>query len=364
VSGRVAVVGGGLAGFVTYLTLRRGDVEAGQITVFAPEPDPAAAWRRRAAAIRQTHMRSESDGHCLPTSFPGLAVREARRRRSVAPLVRSVCDRYHPTVGHFLEHVEEVRAASGWSECVRPARIERVRAVEDGFELDDHGVFRHVMLATGHPGNAMPEELREDPRAVHAYEPHDYAASVCVVGAGLAAATEWVNALCTGATVISVRRREPVRRPLNVPRPYLSRRRLAAFHRLAPDDRTALLRELLAPSYPPGREWDEPLARASAEGRFQVEAHVNGAEQVICATGFLRGYRHDPLLRRLVHDHGLATADRWMVLDRDSTVPSLTDETRTLALAGVQAQWAYPAADTLMGARYAAHAFLRKCRTH
>jgi cation diffusion facilitator CzcD-associated flavoprotein CzcO len=363
VNGRVAVVGGGLVGFVTYLTLRRGDVEPAQITVFAPEPDPAAAWRRRAAAIRQTHMRSESDGHCLPTSFPGLAVREARRRRSVAPLVRSVCDRYHPTVGQFLEHVEEVRAASGWSECVRPARLERVRAVEGGFELDDHGVFRHVMLATGHPGNAMPEELREDPRAVHAYEPHDYAASVCVVGAGLAAATEWVNALSTGATVISVRRREPVRRPLNVPRPYLSRRRLAAFHRLAPDRRTALLRELLAPSYPPGREWDEPLARASAEGRFQVEAHVNGAEQVICATGFLRGYRHDPLLRGLVDDHGLATADQWMVLDRDSTVPSLTDETRTLALAGVQAQWAYPAADTLMGARYAAHAFFRKCRT-
>jgi hypothetical protein len=257
-------------------------------------------------------MRSESDGHCLPTSFPGLAVREARRRRSVAPLLRSVCDRYHPTVDEFLEHVEEVREASGWSECVRPARIERVRAVEDGFELDDHGVFRHVMVATGHPGNAMPEELREDPRAVHAYEPHDYAAGVCVVGAGLAAATEWVNALGTGATVISVRRREPVRRPLNVPRPFLSRRRLAAFHRLAPERRTALLRELLVPSYPPGREWDEPLARASAEGRFRVEAAVNGAEQVICATGFLRGYRHDPLLRRLVAEHGLASADRWI----------------------------------------------------
>jgi cation diffusion facilitator CzcD-associated flavoprotein CzcO len=363
VSGRVAVVGGGLVGFVTYLTLRRGGVEPDEITVFAPEPDPAAAWRRRAAAIRQTHMRSESDGHCLPTSFPGLAVREARRRRSVAPLLRSVCDRYHPTVGEFLDHVEELREAGGWSDRVRRARVDRVRAVEGGFELDGHGVFRHVMLATGHPGNAMPDELREDARAVHAYEPHDYAASVCVVGAGLAAATEWVNALRAGATVISVRRREPVRRPLNVPRPYLSRRRLAAFHRLAAEQRAALLRELLAPSYPPGREWDEPLARAAADGRFRVEASVNGADQVICATGFLRGYRHDPLLNRLVDEHGLAAADRWIVLAPDSTVPALTDDTRTLALAGVQAQWAYPAADTLMGARFAAHAFLRRCRT-
>jgi cation diffusion facilitator CzcD-associated flavoprotein CzcO len=362
-NGRVAVVGGGLVGFVAYLTLRRGGIEPEEITVFGPEPDPAAAWRRRADAIRQTHMRSESDGHCLPTSFPGLAVREARRRRSVGPLVRSVCDRYHPTVSEFVAHVEELRESSGWSERVRLVRIDGVRAVEGGFELDGHGVFHHVLLATGHPGNAMPEELHEDPRAVHAYEPHDYAESTCIVGAGLAAATEWVNALAAGSTVISVRRREPVRRPLNVPRPYLSRRRLAAFHRLSPDRRSTLLRELLAPSYPPGREWDEPLARGEAERRFRIEPAVNGAEQIICATGFLRGYRHDPLLRRLVDEHELATTDRWIVLDGDSTVPALTDDTRTLALAGVQAQWAYPAADTLMGARYAAHAFLRRCRT-
>ena len=117
---RVAIVGGGLAGFVAYLTLRRGGVE--DVTVFSTEADPAAAWRRRAAAIRQTHMRSESDGHCLPTSFPGLAVREARRRRSLTPLAASVCNRYHPTVESFLGHVEEQRAATSFCvECERSA---------------------------------------------------------------------------------------------------------------------------------------------------------------------------------------------------------------------------------------------------
>jgi hypothetical protein len=308
-------------------------------------------------------MRSESDGHCLPTSFPGLAVREARRRRSLAPLLRSVCDRYHPTVEEFLGHVEELRITSGWSDRVRLARVERLLPVDDGFRLDGLGTFHHVLLATGHPGHETPEDLRHDPRAVHAYEPHEYAPSVCVVGAGLAAATEWLNALGVGSTVISVRRREPVRRPLNVPRPYLSRRGLASFQRLPPERRVPLLRELLAPSYPPGREWDEPLARAAADRRFRVETAVNGADQVICATGFKRGYRHDPLLRRLVEEHGLEKADRWIVLAPDSSVPALTDRTRTLALSGVAAQWAYPAADTLMGARYAAHAFLRRCRT-
>jgi cation diffusion facilitator CzcD-associated flavoprotein CzcO len=358
---RVAVIGGGLAGFVAYLTLLRGGVDPEEIVVFGTDPDPAAIWRRRAAAIRQTHMRSESDGHCLPSSFPGLAVREARRRRSIVPLARSVCDRYHATVPDFLEHVEELRESSGWRP--RPVRIERVTPVEGGFELDGQGVFAHVLVATGHPGLAVPEELRGDPRTVHSYEPHDYADSVCVVGAGLGAATEWLNALAAGSTVISVRRREPVRRPLNVPRPFLTRRGLAAFHRSSPERRAATLHEVLAPSYPRGKFWDEPLARAGAEGRFRVETAVNGADQVLCATGFLRGVDHDPLLRRLVEEHGPETVDGRLVLAPDSTVPALTDETRTLAVAGVAAQMAYPAADTLAGARYSAHSFLRRCRT-
>jgi hypothetical protein len=352
---RVAIVGGGLAGFVAYLALRRGGVE--DVTVFSTDDDPAAAWRRRAQAIRQTHMRSESDGHCLPTTFPGLAVRDARRRRSLAPLLASACDRYHPTVESFLEHVAEQREASGW----RPVRtrIERVRAVDGGFELDSHGTYEHVLLATGHPGPAVPDELRADPRMVHAYEPHDYGETVCVVGAGLAAATEWRNAIAAGSHVISVRRREPVRRPLNVPREYMSRRGLAGFHRLGGAERARLLRELLAPSYPPGREWDE----APASARFSVESRVNGADQVICATGFLRGFRHDALLAGLVDDHELETTGDWIVLAPDSTVPALTDDSRTLGIGGVAGQWAYPAADTLMGARYAAHGFLRRCRT-
>jgi cation diffusion facilitator CzcD-associated flavoprotein CzcO len=217
---RVAIVGGGLCGFVAYLTLRRAGVA--DVTVFSPEADPAATFRVRAAAIRQSHMRSESDGHCLPTSFPGLAVRDARLRRSVAPLVASVLDRYHASVETFLAHVDDERRRSGWSPV--PQRVEAIRAVDGGFELDGHGVFEHVLIATGHPGLAVPEELRDDPRVVHAYEPHEYAPSVCVVGAGLAAATEWRNASAAGARVTSVRRREPVQRPLNVPRPLLSKR--------------------------------------------------------------------------------------------------------------------------------------------
>jgi cation diffusion facilitator CzcD-associated flavoprotein CzcO len=355
-----AIVGGGLAGFVAHATLRKGGLEPAEIVVFGTDPDPAAVWRVRAAAIRQRRMRSESDGHCAPASFPGLAVRAALRRRSVVPLVQTVADRYHPTVAEFLEHLEQLRAATRWDESFRRARIERVRAVEGGFEVDGHGVFAHVLLAPGHPGLAFPGELERDPRAVHAYEPHEYADDVEVVGAGMAAATEWLNALAAGARVTSVRRREPERRPLNLPRELFTRRGLAAYHRAGPDERVAFLRRYGAPSYPAGRVWDEPLEQAGREGRYRVAAEPNGAAQVICATGFKRGFRHDALLARLVAEHRLPTAEDWIVLAPDATVPALTDAERTLALAGAPSQWAFPAADTLTGAKYVARKFLRR----
>src|SRR5206468_2785697 len=174
---------------------------------------------------------------------------------------------------------------SGWERSLHRAHIEHVRAVDGGFELDAHGAFQHVLVATGHPGLHVPDELHSDARVVHSYEPHDYASTVTVVGAGLAAATEWLNALAAGAEVVSVRRREPIRRPLNVPRELFSRRGLATFHRLSGRERAERLRTLLAPSFPPGRQWDEPVATAQMEDRFRIESSVNGTEQVICATG-------------------------------------------------------------------------------
>ncbi|HKU59334.1 MAG TPA: hypothetical protein VJP39_06995, partial [Gaiellaceae bacterium] len=269
-------------------------------------------------------------------------------------------------VSLFLEHASRVRERSGWETSFRQARVKRIGAVDGGFELDGEK-FAHVLVATGHPGLQVPAEYANDPRTVHAYEPHEYASKVTIVGAGMAAAHEWLNALAAGAEVTSIRRREPLRRPLNVPRPFLSKRGLAPFHALTPQPRAAALKRLLAPSYPPGPEWDEPLRAGERSSQFRVsdERLTNvRPEQIICATGFVSGYRNDPLLARLVADHDLETHQRWIVLAPDSTVPALTDATRTLSLAGVHAQWAFPAADTIAGAKYAARAFLRRCRTH
>ena len=362
---RCAIVGSGLAAIAGYATLRHGGIRPEELTVFGTHEDPTAAWRERAAAIRQQRMRSESDGHVAAASFPGLAVRETLRKGTLKPMLQTATNRYHPLVEDFVRHTDRIVDQSGWEQSLVQRRVERIRAVDGGFELDGEGPFEHVLVATGHPG------LARIPNAVHAYEPHEYASRVAIVGAGMAAATEWLNALGAGAEVISIRRREPLRRPLNVPRPYFSKRGLASFHALRADDRATKLHELAAPSFPPGPEWDRPLVRAASEGRLTIlrrgseEAQTWPPDlQVICATGFRKGYRHDPLLADLVEAHELATHDHWILLDPDSTVPTLTDDTRTLALTGVAAQWAFPAADTIAGAKYAARAFLRRlCHT-
>ncbi len=369
---RCAIVGSGLAALAGYAVLRRGGVQPEEIVVFGTHSDPTEVWRRRAASIRQRRMRSESDGHLAAAAFPGLAVREALHRGTPAPLIASVANRYHPSVDAFLAHADTLRARSGWDRSFRLQRIDRITPVAGGFELGG-GAFAHVLVATGHPGLARPAELTPPTlaHAVHAYEPHDYASRVAIVGAGMAAATEWLNALAAGSEVVSIRRREPLRRPLNIPRPFFSKRGLAAFHTAPPERRAATLRELSAPSYPAGADWDAPIDAAMADGRFRVVRAGSDAaqtsqacEQVICATGFEHGWTRDPLLADLVERAGLATHGDWIVLAPDSTIPDLTDETRTLSIAGVAGRWAFPAADTIAGAKYAAHGFVRRaCRT-
>jgi cation diffusion facilitator CzcD-associated flavoprotein CzcO len=342
---RVAIVGSGLAALAAYATLRHDGVPAEEIAVFGTHDDPTEAWRVRAASIRQTHMRSESDGHLAAASFPGLALHELTLRSVVGTLT----NRYRPSVDLFLAHAARVRERSGWDMSFVQRRVALVRAVDGGFSVDGDGPFAHVLLALGHPG------LARVPGTCHAYEPHEYAPQVAVLGAGMAAATEWRNALAAGSEVVSVRRREPLRRPLNVPRELFSKRGLASFHRLSPESRVAALHDLSRPSYPPGREWDVPVRAVSEPPE---------GFQVIAATGFRKGFREDALLTDLVDAHGLETHDRYLVLAPDSTVPALTDDRRTLSVAGVAGQWAFPAADTIAGAKYAARGFTRRvCRT-
>src|SRR5262249_39053913 len=162
-------------------------------------------------------------------------------------------------VDEFTDHVSAVRMRSGWDDSLCRTRISRVLPTGDGFALDDEGVFPHILIAPGHPGLFVPPELVDDPRVVHAYEPHDYAESVAIGVAVRPAGPDCWTALAEGASVVAVRPPDPFRRPPNAPRQFFSRRGLNGFHATPHEERTLLLRRLAAASYPPGRAWDAPV---------------------------------------------------------------------------------------------------------
>ena len=365
VTGQCAIVGGGLAGFVAHATLRKGGLEPAEIAVFGTDPDPAAPWRVRAAAIRQRRMRSESDGHCPPASFPGLAVRAAARRRSVVPLVQSACDRYRPTVGEFLAHVAERPRRERLGREL-PPRPHRARAGGGRrFEVDGHGVFAHVLSRPAIRASP-PEELEGDPRVVHAYEPHDYADRVEVVGAGMAAATEWLNALDGGrlgrlgpAPRARAPPAQPPPRALHAPRAgRLPPGRAGRARRRAARAGRALL------SGGPRAGTSRSSARRARGGsrRSRAERGRAGDLRDRVQAGFPARPASGAARRRARARDRRRLARALRRLHR----PALTDSTRTLSVAGAPGQWAFPAADTLAGAKYAARRFLRRiqaCRT-
>ena len=358
---RVAVVGGGPRG------LRR-------------VPD-AAARRARPGGDRRLRDRRTGPGRGVAAArggdpaardalgerraLPADVVPGARRARGAPPAARSAAraQRLRPLPPDRARTSSSTsrRCACGaaGTGASRAGAVERIRAVDGGFELDGHGVVRARAPRDRPPRPARRRSCADDPRAVHAYEPHEYAATVSVVGAGLAAATEWLNALAAGrGGGLGAAARAGAAAAERAAAVLLAPRARVVPPARPPERARDALRALLAPSYPPGPAWDEPLARA-AEGRFRVEAAVNGAEQVICATGFLRGYRHDPLLappRRGARARDRRRLDR--ARPRLDACPRSPTRRATLALAGVAAQWAFPAADTLVGARYAAHGFL------
>ena len=184
----------------------------------------------------------------------------------------------------------------------------------------------------------------------------------------MAAATEWLNALDAGAEVVSVRRREPARRPLNVDRQLFTKRGLAALPR-----RAASASERRCSAASPSRPIRPAAAGTSRSSRPRARAasassrELNGAEQVICATGLqTAGSSTTRSSPGSSPSTSLETEERWIVLADDSTVPGLTDSTRTLSLAGVPGQWAFPAADTLVGMKVAARGFrqrIERCPT-
>jgi hypothetical protein len=58
-----------------------------------------------------------------------------------------------------------------------------------------------------------------------------------------------------------------------------------------------------------------------------------------------------------VADYGLATYGHHLILDDNCAVPALSCDASVLAISGPPARWAYPAADSIAGMKYASRRF-------
>jgi hypothetical protein len=342
-------------------------------------------------------MRSESDGHFFPTDYPGFALLDALRSRSLGPLVRSAVNRYHPACQDVQEHGHALAAHFGLATSLRRRRVSTLRQenapVPHFVLLDDVGDevarARHALLALGHGPLRWPDSLADaatrgplGDRVMHAYQPKSYGRhEYVIVGSGMAAATEWINVLRAGGSVVALRRRtEVVHLPLSAPRCYFSSPWLDRYHTLDRPARAAILRDLARGTYPIRRSWEAEVGGATSAGRYQplvgdllsVEEEGDGlavriksesgervvrADRMIGATGFMPGWQAHEILRRMVEAGALEVDASIPILDDDCSIPALTNAGRTVAIAGSLAGWAFPAADSFAGMKYAARRF-------
>ena len=206
-------------------------------------------------------------------------------------------------------------------------------------DADYIGRAKHVMLAIGHGPLAFPPVIAKamsDPllaeRIAQAYQAKAYAPGgrYIVVGAGIAAINEWVNALDVEASVVSLLRSpEPDEQDLNAPRCLFEAYGIDAFAGLPLDERLEFLGKILKGTAPRRRSWSDEDARTGG-GRFeQLMGEIDRIEQgaeglrvhisrrdgadlgwldvsgVVAATGFQKSSLTVPILRRLVEHYGL-----------------------------------------------------------
>jgi cation diffusion facilitator CzcD-associated flavoprotein CzcO len=406
---RIAIVGNGIGALVAQSVFRAEGLSADQICVYGEQRDTFGNFRSYTRAIQQDRMRSESSGHFFPSDFPGMALLESVRRRTPLPLLRSLLDRYQPTLDDLLDHGAAVANALEAARSFVPARVGQVARVDEAvFALRDEAgqnlaTAQHVILALGHPGLWWPPILsdwRKDQRVAHAYEPKLYRAGelVLVIGRGMAAAHEWLAALRADCRVMAISRHPLHHQALNAPRCDFSAAGLDRYRRLGPSERHAYLDGLASGTYPWRPEWEREFERARRSGSLRmVQAEVlsvaqqhdpsdlhrraeglrpsagkpdellmlrlsNGdfvwADRITAATGFTPDSGAHPLIARMADSEGVALERGRLIIDDNFCVPLTSRSGSCLSVIGNLARWALPVADTFAGMKYVARRLL------
>lgn len=392
----VGIIGGGFGALLSFGALRFRGVPAQDIRVFSATASPEETWLGFVHMIGQSFMRSESDGHFLPTTSPGLATVEALNSWSLKPILLSWFDRYHPTVAFMVNHLRQVASQlSFWHSLVR-CQVSRLERVGDHFILFDEkgrpvARVNHVIMAIGHGPRRIPAVMSwfertypTDGRVIHSFIHKGYTPpeTVLVLGDGLTAATEWISILEAGAHVLAISQTGfRFGQALNTPRRYFSKRGFAAYQQKEGTQRVEELAAATRGTIPLYPAWRRRIRTARNTGSLQLiqgtlmsidPVRPNGrlegivqlpdrsyftvtVDRVVCATGFAPATTH-PLWQQLINDYQLPTYEGFLMVADDFSVPSLSQPTSSLFAVGAAAAWVLPCADSLVGMKVAARA--------
>ncbi len=196
-------VGGGLGSFAMVDTLRIAGAPTANIAVLTNIDDPFQTYRYLANNSQiPDHERLRSDSSSTIDNiwgFPGYALREAIRDKTIDPLLHvavepELRDFWTPRAGDVYASLQAEAHRTGWQRMVRKGQVRLVRrrhgggyftvlTPPPGTSTTTRVVYRSrfVHLAVGYPGvrflpdlQAYRETYRDFSRVVNAYEPHDY----------------------------------------------------------------------------------------------------------------------------------------------------------------------------------------------
>ncbi len=394
------VVGGGLGALMAHTALRFRGLGCEDVAVVGAHDDPFATYRRHAWGVGQRVTYADPLGHFLPADWPGPAVLDVVARPGMASLRRLAGGGPAAGVADTVAQARAVARRLGYVRSfTRRVVADVVRATGPagphfGVYADDGALVlraRHVLLALGHGPPVFPPVLdaaRGHPlmrdRVVHAYEPKRYVRGgrYLVIGAGLAAVNEWVNALAAGAECIAVRRPDVEGEDLGAPQCLFEALGIDAYSGLTHDQRLGILGRVLRGATASGDAWRTAVIRGHHDGRFREVVgevtsvapgpsglvadcalaaggdtgplHVTG---VTVATGFDADPRAVPLLARLVLRHAPPMTGGRLALPGNCGLVPVDQPASRLCVAGFHAALAVPHADTLAGLKYVARRF-------
>ena len=323
----LVTVGGGIGSFALIDSLRIGGVSVAAVAAVGTDECPWDSITRLARASQLgDDDRLRSDSSSTPGNiwgFPSYALREAWKRRSLAPVVNVltepiITDFWTPRLSQVMDEMRREADRINWWAVFDRGRVELIRERDEGgyfilvrrCDTDTRVVYRSrwVHVAVGYSAIRMLPDLQsyrertgDAERVVNAYESHDHVyeslarrpGSVLVRGSGVVASRilerliddrdekgldtrvhHLFRTYVGGSRGPSIMLRRPgadgwANQAFNWPKSCWGGELKQRLERLDPEGRMELLGVLGGTTTPPRKSWQDQLVRAREGGWYQ-----------------------------------------------------------------------------------------------